>query len=111
MAIDPQLLLKGSGTYLPGIMSPEPYDPALDTAVDPRDVDPSWRDDPDVDLDFMALDLSLFTEDDIFESPDYWDELLGRALNKIVRRRLGKASPKPPPCALPPHQPRCCHLD
>ena len=63
-------------------MSPEPYDPALDTAVDPRDVDPSWRDDPDVDLDFMALDLSLFTEDDIFESPDYWDELLGRALTE-----------------------------
>ena len=85
MAYDPALdpaALKFSDTYLPGPDSDDPYNPRLDTAVDPRDAAPGWRVDEEVELDLMALDLSLFEIDDVEENPTYWEELIGRNLNE-----------------------------
>lgn len=69
-------------TYLPGPDADLPYNPRYDTAVDPRDAAPGWRTDDEVQLDLMALDLDMFTYNDIEGSPGYWERLIGRELNE-----------------------------
>lgn len=84
MAYDPATdpaVLKFSDTYLPGPDGDEPYNPRFDTAVDPRDAAPGWRTDEEVVLDLAALDLSMFTIDDVEDNPAYWEQLIGRGLN------------------------------